>query len=90
MSRKINGKTNGRVMASIANRKFEVKMGIQPAKASSMRMQSRTIGLNGLKRSVRSIFTNSCPECGVDLVADSGEYVCPKCGLVKQIIAGVL
>ena len=87
MPRKINGKTNGRSVTSIANRKFEVKMGIQPAKSASMRMSSSVIGL---RRSVRSIFTNSCPECGVDLVADSGEYVCPKCGLVKQIIAGVL
>lgn len=33
---------------------------------------------------------DACIDCGIRLVASNGEYVCPKCGLVKQMIDGAV
>jgi predicted RNA-binding Zn-ribbon protein involved in translation (DUF1610 family) len=32
---------------------------------------------------------HKCSDCGVELVRNSMEFICPKCGLVEELIEGM-
>jgi len=39
-------------------------------------------------KKVLESFNKKCSDCGIQLVHQSGEFICPKCGMVEDYIEG--